>query len=99
MTKILPTTYETVVYLDGDDYDEWEAIMYPDRSPGFLPFPTGHDDALAHLMQWEYGEAGGDVYTLPPWGSDERTHTVDGYVMAWHPGLGHVSLTRVITAS
>lgn len=86
--------YETVIFLQGDDYDEWEALMYPDREPGYLPFPSGHDAAFDHLMQWEYGEST-DTYTLPPWGSDERTYEHNGYVMAWHPGLGHVSLNRI----
>lgn len=86
--------YETVIFLQGDDYDEWEAIMYPDRSPGVLPFPSGHDAALEYLMQWEYGEPT-EEYDTPPWGDADNTHEVDGYVMSWHPGLSYASLTRI----
>lgn len=86
--------YETVIFLQGDDYDEWEALMYPDREPAYLPFPSGHDAALAHLMQWEYGE-GTEEYTNPPWGSRDDTHEVDGYVMSWNAGLSYASLTRI----
>jgi hypothetical protein len=91
----MATIYETVIYLDGDDYDEWEALMYPGREPGYLPFPTGHDAAFDHLMQWEYGEPTDHEYDTPPWGGDEYTYEKDGYVMAWHAGLAHASLTRV----
>jgi hypothetical protein len=87
--------YETVIFLDGDGYDEWEALMYPDRTPGVLPFPSGHEDALAHLMQWEYGEATGYAYDTPPWGGGDDTYKVDGYVMSWRPNLSYASLTRI----
>lgn len=86
--------YQTVIFLDGDDYDEWEALMYPDRTPVVLPFPSGHDAALAYLMQWEYGEPT-EEYDHEPWGSADYTHKVDGYVMSWNTRLSYASLTRV----
>ena len=89
------TVYETVIYLDGDAYDEWEALMYPDRTPVVLPFPSGHDAAFDHLMQWEYGEPTGDEYDHPPWGGADYTYEKDGYVMSWFPRLSYASLTRV----
>lgn len=87
--------YETVIFLDGDEYDDWEALMYPGRDGVSMGWPDGHDAALAYLMQWEYGEPTGTVYDHEPWGSSDYTHEVDGYVMAWNVGLSYASLTRV----
>ena len=81
--------YRTVVFLDSAvDFDTWFSEHDEDRREG-----------LAFLLQWEYGETG-EVSMTPPWGSDERTEewNVGGltYVVAWHWGLSHVSLTEVL---
>jgi hypothetical protein len=90
----MSTVYETVVFLDGDDYDEWEALMYPDRDGVSLGWPDGKEAAMEHLKQWEYGEPT-EPYGAPPWGSSDYTYEAPGYVMSWNVGLSYASLTRV----
>lgn len=90
--------YETVIFLQGDDYDAWEAIAYPEREGVSLGWPN-EQAGLDYLMQWEYGEPTGDEYTEPPWGGGDQTHEIDGYVMSWHTGLSYASLTRITERS
>jgi hypothetical protein len=91
--------YETVVFLQGDDYDEAmrevDQVTKDDESAHWRTAPAW-DALYNYLMQWEYGEPTGHEYSVPPWGSNDHTDdSHEGYVVAWNDGLGYVSLNRV----
>ena len=69
--------YETVIFLQGDDYQQFEAELYPDASAedlhqGMLLGWKDHKAAFAHLLQWEDGE-GRPWHSTPPWGDGDDT--------------------------
>jgi hypothetical protein len=96
------TRYAHIVFMQGDDYDEWEAIMYPDREPGYLPLPRGHDAAVEYLAQWDNGDEAEvwdtDTDNGKPWGTADYTYEQGEYVMSWNPPLGYVGLVRKLPA-
>lgn len=69
------TTYGNVIFLQGDDYQEFEAALYPgstaeDLAEGSL---LGSPDVMAafqYLMQWECGD-GVEESDTPGWGSGD----------------------------
>lgn len=88
--------YDQVVFADNEGYDEFESIMYPDREPAYLPFPSGHDDAVRHLAQWDNGEYVEDpVFDLyESIGRFDYTYwpELTPYVLAWNTAYGYASL-------
>ena len=96
MTSDPTPAYTDVVYLQGE-----EADMVLDM------IDTDPDEAAAYLSEWDFGDetTGASAYLNkgradddPPWGGDDQTREVAigglTYVLAWHPGLRYVSLTR-----
>lgn len=89
--------YETVIYLDGEAYDEaMEATG--GETEGFVVHRNAETWAALfdYLMRWEYGEPS-ERYEDRPWGGvDEVDETHPGYVVAWNSYYGYVSLTKII---
>lgn len=95
--------YELVIFLgnNGDDYDEWEKITYPDSdgvSTGWTT-PESLAAGMAHLMQWENGEATGNDPEADPVGPNEYLGEGEhaGYLMVWDHAYSHASLYRILT--
>lgn len=101
--KIMPTTYETIIFLQGDDYDEAmrECGAYVPGDPAVIYTYAEQWSALfEHLRQWDYGEPTDSRSDVAPWGTfDETDDSHDGYVVAWNSLMGYCSLTRVIAES
>jgi hypothetical protein len=80
--------YRTVIFLSGDDFDEWYAEFDSE----------GWDNGFEYLLRWEYGE--GDISESEPWGYyDDSMTFFDGsseYVVSYNYNLAYVSLTEVI---
>lgn len=81
--------YETVIFLDSDDFNEADAAADAHES-------SWVDGMLDHLMQWEHGD-GVERHVSPPWGYHDTEYVRDGYVLAVNHGLAYVSLNRIIT--
>lgn len=80
----MSTRYETVIFLQGDDYleaeetaDEATASSVGEVDPWWPGLYRGCAEwtraLFDHLMQWEYGEGTDDESTEPPWGSSDDT--------------------------
>ena len=81
--------YETVIFLDGDSFDEAdEAANAHEGSYG--------EGLFEYLSQWEYGD-GVERHATPPWGWRDDTYAFDGYIVAVNHGLAYASLTRIVT--
>lgn len=102
------TRYETVIFLQGDDYDEAVAVAdaatksvvgednayWPGLYRGCVEWVTA---LRSHLMQWESNEPV-EPYDGPdePWGSYDDVDVSDGYAVTWNTSYGYAGLTRVI---
>lgn len=74
-------TYGDVIVLQGDDYREFEAMLYPrssdeDLANGILLGSPDVKSAFQYLMQWEYGE-GVEERDTPGWGGSDSTAAFD----------------------
>ena len=82
------TTYSTIVYMQGDEGRDALDILDT----------HGEGALLDYLTQWDYGEDH-DVRDAAPYPSNYNTLDWDmgefTYVIAYHMGLGDVSLNRV----
>lgn len=72
--------YRFVVFLQGDDFEEFETVL--DRD--------GEAAAMDYLKQWETGE--GATQAGEPWGSADYVHESGGYVMSYNLRLGYAGL-------
>jgi hypothetical protein len=104
--------YECVIFVGNGDssYDEFEGIMYPDRSDGSMGWPDGADAAREYLLQWDNGDAiepedsdpTGNTGELSDYWDVPVSEDGDGeipplvaYVMTWHVGLSYAALYRL----
>lgn len=80
-------TYGTIVFMQGDDYNEFEAVLDE----------RGEDAAFDHLNQWNYGEGYTDERPERP-GENWHEHTVerDGQIMIWSTRYQYCGLFEVI---
>ncbi len=91
--------YEHVFFRQGDDADELLKIIYPEWSHGSAStgFPDGADEALTYAMGWDNGEPTDqpDSYERPDASYGASMVSNETHVLAWHFGLGWVSLSRI----
>jgi hypothetical protein len=79
---------ETIIYLQGDEAAEALDILYADGGPTAESIAA----TMAHLAQWDYGDAG-EAHDVDP---DPYNSVREGdYLMSWHYGLTWISLDRV----
>lgn len=76
-------SYQTIVFLQGDDYPEFEKALN-----------LGTGEAFEYLSQWESGDVG-EIRNTAPWGAFDQTVNFPGYVMSWNPSLSYASLTKI----
>lgn len=77
-------SYQTIVFLQGDDYPEFEKAL-----------DLGTSEAFEYLSQWETGDESESRETAP-WGTHDQTVHFPGYVMSWNSGLSYASLTKIL---
>lgn len=83
----MPTTYERVVFMQGDDADEPLRII--DES--------GEDAAIEYLAQWDMEP--GEMTDEPASGTDDDVHeTDDGFRLSYNTRLGYIGLEKVHSA-
>lgn len=86
----MKTTYGSVIDLQGDDYREFEAALYPGSSAeelgkGFLMGSPDIRAAFHYLMQWEHGD-GVDERDTPGWGGGNVAVFTPAGKRSSHPG-------------
>lgn len=99
--RVTKTVYESVVLLQStDDYDEFEAVAYPQREGASVGW-SDDEAAFAYLMQWEYGEPTGEEPTDDCdliWGYVNEYRT-DTHVAKWSVGYSMAALWRIHTVT
>ena len=94
-------TYETIVFLQGDEASPVIDMLYGWQGDEwhchYLGATTeGVDAALEYLRQWDYGDPGEERDTPSAGTSDARWELADGaYLLTANLGLGYVGLERV----
>ena len=76
--------YETIIYLQGHEAIEVETIFNE----------KGADEAIKHLLQWDYGD-GGEETDSEPWGTACKLYAKNDLVMNYNTGLPYFGLTRI----
>jgi hypothetical protein len=72
--------YQEIVFLQGEDYDEIAHM--------------GYEEMLEHLLQWDYGEGGGEIRTTPGASSDQIVDMGNGLFLTINHQLGYAGLSR-----
>jgi hypothetical protein len=80
----MTTTYQRIVFLQGEEADEPLAIL--DRD--------GEEAALDYLAQWDYGDAG-EEFDEPASGTSDYVFESDHYRLSWNVRLGYIGLEGV----
>jgi hypothetical protein len=79
------TTYQRIVFLQGEEADEALAIL--DQH--------GEQAAVDYLSQWDYGEAG-EEFSEPASGDDDDVYETDnGYRMSYNTRIGYIGLEAI----
>lgn len=89
--------YEEIVFLQGENYPEFERVLYPSTrtDPLLLLGPPQVDQALDYLTRWDNGEPV-RTYDVPPWGSGDDIHQRGDYVLSYNTRLGYAGLVRIV---
>jgi hypothetical protein len=87
-------SYEDIVFMQGDDYDEFERALYPLKSPW-----SDVEAGLAYLAQWDYGEASEALEERPGTDTSSREYETADYVMTWSTSYGWASLVRKVASA
>jgi hypothetical protein len=80
--------YEQVIYLQDHEADHALNILMQD----------GEDEAMDYLMQW-HQPGNHETSEETGFGSSDKTYERDGYIMAWNPSLGYISLVHDLDSS
>lgn len=91
--------FEQIVFMQGDDYDEFERVLYPDSDAVSIGFSREPDKGVAYLAQWNYGEPTERQIENPydtSCGAGVSHYETDAHVMMWHYGLRWAALYRVV---
>lgn len=75
---VTKTVYESLVYLDGDGYDAFEAVAYPEQEGVSVGLPDG-EAAFAYLMGRMPSEPTGEE-------PRDNCNLIWGYVNEWREG-------------
>lgn len=96
-------TYETIVFIQGDESDEPLSLLYnryPNETWHYMG-ATAESIActFAYMAQWDYGEPSEEC-DCPSAGIGDRWVSDDGqYILTANLGMGHIGLCRVITST
>lgn len=93
--------YQDIKVVDGDEYDAFEAVLFPDttdedRRRGRLYGRRDEDAAVAYLAQWDHDDPTEEYDRLP---RGTRTYRRGDYVLIYHTGLRQACLARRIRIS
>lgn len=77
----MTTRYHTIIFVHD----------YQDESLAELMQNSGPEEIAGYLAQWDCGEYHDDPVEQP-WGSQDLTYDVGGYVLSMNYGLGYAAL-------
>ena len=80
--------YEQVVFLQDHEADHALNILMQD----------GEDEAMDYLMQW-HQLGNHETSEEPGFGSSDKTYERGGYIMAWNPSLGYITLVHDLNSA
>lgn len=80
--------YEQVVFLQDHEADHALNILMQD----------GEDEAMDYLMQW-HQLGNHEISEEPGFGSSDKTYERGGYIMAWNPSLGYITLVHDLNSA
>lgn len=96
IAALYPARWVSIVFIDGDEGHE--LVRKLERAEGVVYHGATDEsiaEAVAYLKDWDYGdESEVNITDEPQWGASDYLARVDDYVLAWHTGLGYVSLNR-----
>ncbi|NBU48223.1 MAG: hypothetical protein EBS34_12455, partial [Flavobacteriales bacterium] len=80
--------YEQVIFLQDNEADHALNILMQD----------GEDEAMDYLMKW-HQPGNHETSKETGFGSSDKTYERDGYIMAWNPTIGYISLVHDLEPS
>lgn len=90
--------YTSIVFLQGDDYDQMIGELFPDLEEAISPrglIESEPERVMSYLSQWDYAEVG-DVRDDPGHGEADDVYEFPGqaYVMSVNTSVGYAGLSR-----
>lgn len=88
-----PVTYERIVFMQGDDFEEFEREV--DAMTSARPALSWEDAAIEYLSQWDAGDGGDGGHETPSRGTSDSWAEHGDYVLTWNDRMGYCGLERI----
>lgn len=88
--------YQSVIFLQGDDYDDLEKALYPESEEASLGWPDMRA-GMNYLRQYDSGEPTERCQTdYPACSGNDRHYETRYYVMVWSASYANAGLWRKV---
>lgn len=88
-----PVTYERIVFMQSDDYEEFEREV--EAMTTARPTLSWIDAAVEYLALWDTGDGGDTGNPAPARGTLDSWAEVGDYALSWNERMGYVGLERI----